>query len=189
MTELSRRSTLVLVAALALVMFFTRSQHWMQLAALPDASWAIFFLLGFYLRAWWPLAALTAAAVAIDFAVIQWGGVSDFCVSPAYWLLVPAYAALYAGGRLAARGFTAAPAALLRAAFIAVAAAFVAELLSSGGFYFLSGRFADADLAGFVPRLVKYFPPMLGTFALYLAIAAACHGALRLLKGVGSHAR
>ena len=54
----------------------------------------------------------------------------------------------------------------------------VAELLTSGGFYFFSGRFAEPTLAGFVPRFEQYFPRMLGTFALYLGAAATVHVAL-----------
>jgi hypothetical protein len=54
----------------------------------------------------------------------------------------------------------------------------VAQLLTSGGFYVFSGRFAEPTLAGFVARVVQYFPPMLGTFALYLGVAAVVHLAL-----------
>lgn len=47
----------------------------------------------------------------------------------------------------------------------------VAEILSSGGFYFLGGRFADPTLAGFVPRLIDYFPLTLESTLVWTAVA------------------
>ena len=61
---------------------------------------------------------------------------------------------------------------------VALAAVTVAEVLTSGGFYAFSGRFAEPTLAGFVPRFEHYFPLTLGTFALYLGVAAVAHVAL-----------
>jgi hypothetical protein len=120
--------------------------------------------------------------VAIDYAAITWGGVSDFCVSPAYWLLIPAYLALFAGGRFYVRGHRLSLPGLVRLVGVALAVVAVAELLTSGGFYFVSGRFAEPTLAGFVPRFATYFPHMLGTFMLYLGAAAAVHVALAALR-------
>ena len=50
---------------LALVMAGTRINHF---AAIPDASWAVFFVAGFYLRgSWrWAFALLIAIAVLVD---------------------------------------------------------------------------------------------------------------------------
>jgi len=137
MLNLTRRQQIAIGLALTLMMLLTRSHHWASIHSLPDASWAIFFLLGVYVRALWVVPVLIAASVVIDYVAITWGGVSDFCVSPAYWLLIPAYVVLFAGG-----------------------------------------RFAEPTLAGLIPRLEKYFPPMLGTFALYLGVAATVHVAL-----------
>lgn len=178
MLNLTFRQQIAIGLALTLLMLLTRSHHWAGVHSLPDASWAIFFLLGVYVRALWVVPALIAASVAIDYAAITWGGVSDFCVSPAYWLLIPAYLALFAGGRVYARGHRLSLLGLARLVGVALAVVAVAELLTSGGFYFFSGRFAEPTLAGFVPRFGKYFPHMLGTFALYLSAAAAVHVAL-----------
>ena len=131
-----------------------------------------------YVRALWIVPALIAASVVIDYVAITWGGGSDFCVSPAYWLLIPAYAVLFAGGRFYARGHRLSVMGLLRLTGVALAVVVVAELLTSGGFYFFSGRFAEPTLAGFIPRFEQYFPRMLGAFALYLGAAAAVHVAL-----------
>ena len=178
MLTLPRRQQIAIGLVLTLLMLLTRSHHWASIHSLPDASWAIFFLLGVYVRALWVVPALIAASVVIDYAAITWGGVSDFCVSPAYWLLIPAYLALFAGGRFYARGHSLSLLGLFRLVGVALAVVAVAELLTSGGFYFFSGRFAEPTLAGFVPRFATYFPHMLGTFMLYLGAAAAAHVAL-----------
>lgn len=182
MLNLTRRQQIAIGLALTLLMLLTRSHHWAGIHSLPDASWAIFFLLGVYVRALWVVPALIAASVAIDYAAITWGGVSDFCVSPAYWLLIPAYLALFAGGRFYARGHRLSLPGLARLAGVALVVVSLAELLTSGGFYFFSGRFAEPTLAGFVPRFATYFPNMLGTFMLYLGAAAAVHVALAALR-------
>ena len=178
MLNLSARQQIAISFVLVLMMLLTRSHHWAGIHSLPDASWAIFFLLGVYVRALWVVPVLIAASVVIDYVAITWGGVSDFCVSPAYWLLIPAYVVLFAGGRFYARGHRLSLLGLARLVGVALAVVVVAELLTSGGFYFFSGRFAEPTLAGFVPRFEQYFPRMLGTFALYLGAAAAVHVAL-----------
>ena len=178
MLNLSARQQIAISLVLVLMMLLTRSHHWASIHSLPDASWAIFFLLGVYVRALWVVPALIAASVVIDYVAITWGGVSDFCVSPAYWLLIPAYVVLFAGGRFYARGHRLSAMGLLRLMGVALVVVLVAQLLTTGGFYFFSGRFADPTLAGLMLRLEKYFPPMLGTFALYLGVAATVHVAL-----------
>lgn len=175
MLTLTSRQQIFIGFALVAMMLLTRSHHWASLHSLPDASWAIFFLLGVYVRALWVVPVLIAASMVIDYFAITWGGVSDFCVSPAYWLLLPAYAVLFAGGRFYARGHRLSLRGLLRLMGVALAVVVLAELLTSGGFYFFSGRFAEPTLAGLMPRLEKYFPHTLGTFALYLGAAVAVH--------------
>ena len=178
MLNLTARQQIAISLVLVLMMLLTRSHHWASIHSLPDASWAIFFLLGIYVRALWVVPALIAASVVIDYVAITWGGVSDFCVSPAYWLLIPAYLVLFAGGRFYVRRHSLSLLGLFRLVSIALAVVVIAELLTSGGFYFFSGRFAEPTLAGFIPRFEQYFPRMLGTFALYLGVAAIVHVAL-----------
>lgn len=178
MLNLTSRQQVAIGLVLTVLMLLTRSHHWASIDSLPDASWAIFFLLGVYLRALWVAPALIGACVLVDYAAITWGGVSAFCVSPAYWLLVPAYLALFAGGRLCAAGQRVSLPGVLRMLGVALAVVTVAELLTSGGFYFYSGRFAEPTLAGFIPHFERYFPSTLGTFALYLSVAAVVHAAV-----------
>lgn len=171
MLELSPRSRLAVGLGLVLLMAMTRGQHFGDLN-LPSASWAVFFLAGVLLRARWAFPALFLAAVGLDLAAVVWGGASNACLSPAYWLLLPAYASLWFGGRLYAgwhRDDLRAPARLLGCL---LSSSFVCHLLSSGGFYFLSGRYADANLAGFLSRIASYYPQSLKALLLYVGLAA-----------------
>lgn len=173
--HLTRRQQLNIGLILALIMAFTRSHHWATLHALPDASWAIFFLVGVYLRPLWIAPALVVAAMGIDYVAITRFGVSDFCVSPAYWLLAPAYGVLFGAGRIYAAHHSMRLTALPWLAGTALGGAVIAELFSSGGFYFFSGRVANPTLAAFVPNFFEYFPAMLSSFALYLGLAMIAH--------------
>ena len=100
MKPLPRNVNLTLFAAFATFMVATRFHHFGDVLHLPDASMALFFLGGLYLRKHWQFAAFIALAVVIDWIAIEHAGVSDFCVTPAYSFLLPAYAVLWYGGRL-----------------------------------------------------------------------------------------
>lgn len=183
MTTLTARQQTLVGLLLAAFMAATRSHHFAGLHHLPDASWAVFFLAGFYLRPAWAFAGLSLLAVASDYIAITWGGVSSFCVSPAYVMLLPAYGALWLAGRWYGRQHRERIATLVPLAIAVLGGAAVCELLSSGGFYFFSGRFAEPNLAEFLPRLAKYFPHALSTLALYLGAAVLVHAALSILSG------
>ena len=100
MHTLSRRNTLVLALALSALMWATRGHHFMSVTHLPDASWAIFFLLGFYFRQKVMILPLfLAQAAVIDYVSITHFGVDDYCVTSAYPFLLPAYSALWLAGR------------------------------------------------------------------------------------------
>ncbi|MFA5171705.1 MAG: hypothetical protein WC426_09060 [Sulfuriferula sp.] len=173
--NLTTRQQINIGLILTLIMALTRSHHWATLNALPDASWAIFFLVGVYLRPLWIMPALIAAAMGIDYVAISQFGVSDFCISPAYWLLVPAYVSLFIAGRIYAAHHRMNLSALPWLVGTALIGAVSAELFSSGGFYLFSGRFASPTLAEFVPQFFQYFPMMLSSFAFYLGVAAVAH--------------
>ncbi len=166
---------LVLVFLFVLLMAVTRSHHVAGLHHLPDASWAVFFLAGQHIRRGLVFALLAVLATSIDVIAIGWAGVSDFCVTPAYVMLLPAYAALWLGGRWYARHYQKTLSTLLPLGGAIVLSALAAELFSSGGFYFLGGRFADPTLAGFLPRITRYFPATLGAMTLYISLAALLH--------------
>ncbi len=172
---LSSRTFWPLFLILAILLVSTRSHHFATYTHLPDASWAVFFLAGFYLRHLPVLAALLALAAGSDYVAIRYFAVSDFCVSPAYVWLIPAYTALWLGGHAYARHYRFDVGASGTLAGFALLSAAVSELLSSGGFYAFSGRFTDLSFSEFADRLLQYFPQSLSGLALYLVIAVITH--------------
>lgn len=182
MSPLSLRQQILVGAALSLLMAATRGQHLAALGFLPDASWAVFLLAGVYLGSPWGFVALMVEAFALDIAAITWGGVSGFCFTPAYALLLPAHAALWLAGRWYAGHHRQAWSTLVPLTGALLVSAIVAEVLASGGFYLFSGRFAELSLAELGSRLVRYFPSSLEALALYAGLAAVMHGALAMAR-------
>jgi len=171
-----RRSFLIFLA-LALVMIATRLPGLAGNLHLHDASWAIFFIAGFYLAdSWrWAFPSLMACAVGIDFLAIQYYGISNYCVTIAYWFLVPAYGALWLGGRWLSRHESIDARGLVRLALSALAAVSVCFLISNGSFYWLGGRVAAPAWQGWVANLATWYWPFVSTSLAYLAIAALAH--------------
>ncbi|MCM2330069.1 MAG: hypothetical protein NDI70_02115 [Pseudomonas sagittaria] len=185
MLDLSPRIRLAIGIALALLLAVTRGHHFSEIN-LPSASWAVFFLAGALLPARWAFPALFLEAVGLDLAAVTWGGASNWCVTPSYWLLLPAYAALWFGGRTYARLHRDAWSSLASLLACLLVSSVVCHLLSSGGFYFFSGRYADASLAGFLPRIVAYYPLSLQALALYVGVAALLLAAAHAFKQLRS---
>ena len=169
------RSALAIGLSLALLMAATRSHHFAATLHLPDASWAVFFLAGFYLRPLWMFPALIALAGVSDYVAITGFGISDFCASPAYGFLLPAYGALWLAGRWYAGRHRFSLSTLISLASSALIGAAVCETISSGGFYLFSGRFAETSLVEFGLRLGKYFPPSLVSLVFWMGIAIVVH--------------
>lgn len=198
MLTLSARHQLSIGIALIALLVATRGQHFATVVSLPGASWAVFFLAGVYLRPAWIFPALFALVWGLDFAphllsgaslAETVGGGKAFCLTPAYFFLLPAYGALWLAGRWYAARHRFAWTTLAPLAAAVFTGAAVCELLSSGGFYFFSGRFAEPTFAEFGARLAKYFPSYLGALVFYVGIAAAVHALLVLARSVAGTAR
>jgi hypothetical protein len=172
--NLSPRTQLLIGLALAALMAMTRGQHFATLN-LPSASWAVFFLAGVLLKPRWVFPALFIQASLLDFAAIQWAGVSDWCMSPAYWMLVPAYGSLWLGGRLYAHMHREHFSSLLSLAAVVCLSAFVCYLFSGGGFLYFSGRYPEPSLALLAERIAQYYPRYLGSLALYVGLAVVLY--------------
>lgn len=188
MFRLTFRAQIVVGIALAVLIAVTRGHHFETLNHLPTASWAAFFLAGLYLRPFWALPALLAEVAALDMAAVTWGGVSNFCVSPAYGFLLPAYGALWCAGRWYAGHhldtmFTLFP--LLASVLIGTT---VCELVSSGSFYFLSGRFEHTSMTEFAGRFMGYFPRSLSSLLFYVGVAGVIHVTCRARNVYGAFA-
>lgn len=168
----------IVLSLLVLLMAATRSHVFSHFTPVPDATWAAFFVGGFYLRAWarWAFPALMALAVVIDYLVISGQGMNFFahyCVSPGYWMLVPAYAAMWAGGHwLRSRYSGASVGALARTAAVLMPATAICHLFAQGGFYWLSSAVAEPSLAGWAANYGHWFPSYLAATAMFVAVAA-----------------
>ncbi len=180
MTRNSRE--LAVFAVLAAVMLITRTHSLSQFFHLPDTSWASFFVAGYAIRARLSFAALFLLAFAIDLVMIRVFGTPDFCFTIAYWLLVPAYGAMWLAGRWAHGRLDFAPKSLPAFVALLCGATLAAQLISSGGFYVFGGRFAHPTLAGYWPRLLQYFPMTLAATLGWTSVAVLAYAAVVVLR-------
>ena len=173
--SIARGGYTTIALLLALLMVATRFHHFGSATHLPDASLAVFFLGGFYLRRPALFGCYLAEAALIDYLAITLGGVSDWCVTPAYAFLIPTYASLWLGGVWYARRHrmewrTLAP--FFGAVALGASAAF---LISNGSFYLLSGYFPEMSWIEYASRVAKYFAPYASAAVAYIVFAAALH--------------
>ncbi len=175
----SSRAQLYVGLGLAALLWLTRGQHFGGLD-LPSASWAAFFLAGVLLKPRWVFAALFSLASLVDFVAIGWLGVSDWCLSPAYWALVPAYGSLFFGGRLYARLHRDSLSGIATLSAVAVLSAFVCYVISGGSFLYFSGRFAEPTLAMLGEHIATYYPAYLASMSFYVGVAAVLYAGLQV---------
>ena len=170
--------------ALAALMAATRVHHSFlhHFDALPDATWGVFFLAGFWLRGSgrWAFPLLMAEAVLVDYLVIQGQGIdfwSHYCVSVAYWFLIPSYFSLWLGGSWLARhqaGLRLQTLGMAVPAFLVSWAA--CYLISNGSFYWLSASVPlPRSMASWTANLADWYLPFLETTAVYVALGGVVH--------------
>lgn len=169
------RTELSVLIALAAFMAVTRLNHF---DALPDGSWAAFFIGGYALRRFtaWVFPLLMLLAIVVDVWVISGQGISfwqHYCVSIAYWMLIPAYFCLWAGGMWLSRQTDRGAKRLAKAAISLLASVALCQLLSQGSFYWLSDSVANKSFSGWFNNYSTWLWPYLQTTALYIAAAAA----------------
>lgn len=182
MLTLSKTQQIIVGVALTALVVTTRGHHFASISHLPSASLAVFFLAGLYLQPKLLLPALLALCAGLDFAAITFGGVSSFCVTPAYAFLLPAYGTMWLAGRWLAKHYRASFTTILPLVGSVLAAASLSHLFSSGGFYFFGGRYADPSIIEFGHRVVQYFPRQLESLAFWIAVAAVVHIAFALAR-------
>lgn len=154
-----------------------------------DASWAIIFLVGFYLRNYLGLPMLILSTIAIDFAVIAArGGHQDYYLTPSYLFIIPAYSALWLAGRYVASKYSESLTGLLTLIGSAVVGIILCDLISSAGFYWMSAPMVELSTAEFLSRIVAFMPLSLKSTLLYLAIAAVAHMAFLQVRKFSSSA-
>lgn len=164
-----------ILSLLVLLMAGTRINHF---APVPDASWAVFFIGGFYLRNWtrWAFPLLMGLAVVVDWAVISSQGMNfwqHYCVSAAYWMLIPAYFAMWAGGMLLRRYYRSASLKSLGLlAVTVIGSVALCHLIAQGSFYWISASVAEPSFAGWAKNYSDWLLPYMQSAAMYIGAAA-----------------
>lgn len=180
-----KNKTFGIAAALVLLMAATRYNHFGSAVAMPDASYAVFFLAGLLLGrvrgALVILALLMVEAAMVDYYAINFREVSGYCVTSAYVFLVFAYAALWFVGRwyaprhdLTLKGMSG----LLLAGAAAGSAAFI---IANVSFYLLAGYFDRMSVIQYVASVAQYYGPYVAVTLFYITLAVGIQTLLGLL--------
>jgi len=170
----------IVFSALALLMAATRFSHFGSTVNFPDASLAIFFLGGLYLS--WgarssiaAFAALIVEAGMIDLYATSVEGVSDWCMTPAYWFLVPIYGGLWLAGRWFALRHTMKGLGLVSLSLVAWGACSFAFIFSNATFYLFSEHFLGMRAVEYASSVVQFYSSYVSVALLYIACAVALH--------------
>lgn len=172
--SLSKRQNIFLIFALSAIMWLTRGHHMASLAYLPDASWAIFFIVGFYFSSFAVIALFLAQAFLIDYLALTQLGIGESCFTLAYSFLLPAYLSLWFAGKWLAKRYSLNLSGFKNFALAAISGIIVCELISSGSYYFINVPGA-ASISEFMGRLALYLPFALMITMSYLLVALVAH--------------
>ena len=182
-----QNTTTWIVAALILLMAATRYNHFGSSVALPDASYAVFFLGGLFLGrvrgALAILALLLVEAALVDYYAINFAGVSGWCVTSAYGFLVFAYSALWFIGRWYAPRHDLTGKGLLGLFAAAVAAGSLAFIIANVSFYLLAGYFGSMSVADFTASVAQYYGSYVTVAVIYIGCAVVAQMGYALLTG------
>jgi hypothetical protein len=188
--------TFAIFVLLAALMAATRFNHFGTAVALPDASLAVFFLGGLY------LAKYTRASVAafsvlileaglIDYYATSIQGTSDWCMTPAYWFLIPTYGSLWFVGRWFALRHTTECSmeskSLIGLVLAAWAANSFAFIFSNAAFYLFSERFEEMSAVEYTSGVAQYYISYVSVALLYIACAVALHMAIDMISKQRAH--
>lgn len=182
----------MVVAGLILAMAATRYNHFGSAVSLPDASYAVFFLCGLYLARFARASmvvfvALLLEAGLVDYYATSVQGISDWCMTPAYWFLIPTYASLWFAGHWFATRHSMEGKGLVGLALTAWAAGSFAFLFSNTSFYVFSGRFNDMTAMEYAARVAQYYGSYVSVALFYVACAVAIHMALNIISKESAH--
>ncbi len=152
------------------LMAATRFHHFGDFKTLPDASLAAFFLAGLFAGhpGWFGILLLEAGL--IDYLAITYGGVSGWCVTPAYLFLVPTYGAMWLGGRWCRRYRLDETSGLIVSLATLAGTTLLAFLISNASFYLLSGYFDSLSPLEYATRVARHLLPYLGTTLAYAVL-------------------
>lgn len=174
MTSLSKRQNVFFIFVLSAMMWLTRGHHLATLAHLPDASWAIFFVVGFYFSSFAVIALFLAQAFLIDCLVLTQLGIGQSCFTFAYSFLLPAYLSLWFAGKWLSERYALNLSGFKNFIFAAVSGVVVCELISSGSYYLINVP-GSASFGEFMSRQALYLPHALLNAMGYLMLALVTH--------------
>ncbi|NOU01281.1 MAG: hypothetical protein HOO95_06885 [Gallionella sp.] len=190
----TQTKSMVIFVLLAVMMAATRFNHFGSTFSLPDASYAVFFLGGLYLARMARVSvivfiALLLEAGLIDFYATSVQGISDWCMTPAYWFLIPTYGSLWLVGRWVSsrptiQSRTMGKNGLMILALSAWVASSFAFAFSNVTFYLFSERFVDMSMVEYSTRVAQYYVSYVSVALLYIACAVAVHIAVDI---IGKH--
>lgn len=191
---MNNNKTIAIVASLAVLMAATRFNHFGSALSLPDASLAIFFLGGLYVArsnrasiAAFIVLILTAGMV--DYYAIAIQGVSDWCMTPAYWFLIPTYGSLWLIGRWFAPRHSMEGRGLVGLALTAWVASSFAFLFSNATFYMFSEYFGSMSVVEYISRITQYYGSYISAAMLYVACAVGIQMIVGIIGKQKPHSR
>ena len=163
MFNLSTKQTVGIAVVFSLILWATRGQHVASMMSLPDATWAIAFMLGFLLS---PILFLI---VLVQAFVIDYLAMGNYLFNVAYVALVPAYLALWLAGRWLRQYYELQGFKIGQFTVALIGGVAICELISSGAFYLQK---SNASLVGFAELFGTYFFGNLFFTLCYVAVAS-----------------
>jgi len=161
----SLKYSLLILSALSAAMAATRMGHFGTSSLLPDASLAVFLIGGIMLPRLWAFSVLMALAFGVDVFSARTAVESGWCLTPAYWGLIPTYGVLWLAGRWLGKQQRID---FMTSASVSLAAVAGAFLISNTFWFLLSNTVSELSATEYAFAVAKYFPPYLGSAFLYL---------------------
>jgi hypothetical protein len=179
---------IVIFSVLVALMAATRFNHFGSAVALPDASYAVFFLGGLYLSRLVRVSAAAFIALLLEAGLIDYyatsvQGISDWCMTPAYWFLISTYGSLWLVGRwVATQNYAMESKGLMMLALAAWGASSFAFAFSNATFYVFSERFTDMSVVEYASRVAQYYISYVSVALLYIACAIGVHIGVAIMR-------
>ncbi len=183
MFVLDSRKERIVILLLTVAMAATRIEHFGINRIAPDASTAIFFLAGLLIGNPLWLAAFLAEALALDITAIKAVGVDPACVTFGYFMMIPAYAALWLAPRALRAGFVPGVLGFAKLALACVAGLAAFFVLSNIGYYFGGGFSVSMGAPEFARRVSQYFPYYLTSTLIYSAAGVSLAAVVAYIGG------
>jgi hypothetical protein len=173
-----KTNNIILLIALLALMALTRTEYPGISFIIPDASWAVFMLAGFFLSKPLFFAIFALTAWGIDLYAFRTDLAAAYCLTPGYASLVLTWMALWFGGWLVNAQMKNA---VLRLTLITLPTVIVAFVLSNMGYYLFSSYGETMTLAAYSQAVLKYLPMYLASTAAYVALVGSLATALNSL--------